>query len=152
MRHKTWALVTNGLQSRILRGFEDGFSEDAIEIASEAESTHLKDILADKPGRGFASATGGRRSAMEPGSDPILRDMQDFAREILRTLEGHMRGGRLTRLAVFAAPKMLGILRQEMPPGLRDAVCLEKDLNLINLSDHELKETVRNTIQETAPR
>ena len=145
-RIKTWALVTNGVLARILWGLEDGDSEDPIEIVSKAESTHLRDILTDKAGRSLASGDSGRRSAMEPGSDAILCDMQDFARETLSVLETHHRVGRFTSLAVLAAPKMLGVLRQEMPSTLRKSIVLEKDVNLINLPEADFRDVVLNAI------
>lgn len=145
-REKTWALVSSGVRARILRGLEGGDPADPIEIVSKADSTHLRDIMADKPGRSFASGARGRRSALEPGSDTILRDMQDLAREILGILEGHLHAGRLTRLAVFAAPKMLGILRKEMPASLGEVVFLEMDANLSNLSEHDLRDAVLDYI------
>ncbi len=141
-RSKTWALVTNGVLARILRGLEDGDSEEPIERVSKATSTHLREMLSDGPGRSFASDASGRRSAMEPGSDPILRDMQDFARETLGVLQNHLRAGHLSRLAIFAAPRMLGVLRQQIPASLRSAVILERDLNLVNLSEADLRKTV----------
>ena len=147
---KTWALVTNGVHARILQGLEDGASDETIEIVSKADSTHLRDILSDKSGRSFASGSGGRRSAMEPGSDPILRDMQDFARSTLDVLEGHLRAGHLTRLAVFAAPKMLGILRREMPPAVGEVVFFEKDSNLIGLSEPDLRSAVLDALSQEA--
>lgn len=147
-RHKTWALVTNGVRARILQGVEDSDGQEPIELVSQAPSTHLRDILSDKAGRSFASDASGRRSAMEPGSDPIQRDMEDFAQETLATLEGHLRAGHLTRLAIFAAPKMLGILRRQMPASLRDVLILERDLNLINLSQADLRSAVIGALQE----
>jgi len=143
-----WALVTNGVRARILRGLEARDADAPVELVSKAEATHLRDHLTDRPGRSFASDESGRRSAMEPGSDPILRDMQDFARDTLGVLEEHLRAGRLSRLAIFAAPKMLGVLRDEMPAALREAVILERDLNLVNLSEAELRETVIGALKE----
>lgn len=145
---KTWALVTNGVRARILRALEDGDGEEPIELVSKASSTHLRDIMSDRAGRSFASDGGGRRSAMEPGTDPVLRDMEDFAHETLTSLEGHLRAGHLTRLAIFAAPKMLGILRRQMPASLRDVLILERDLNLINLPEAELRDTVVAEMRE----
>jgi protein required for attachment to host cells len=142
MRYKTWALVTDGVRARILRDLEDGNSHDPIELVSKAKSTHLRDYLSDKAGRSFASGADGRRSAMEPGSDPVLRDMQDFAQETFSVLEDHFRKGHLTRLAIFAAPKMLGVLRREIPASLKDAVTLERNLNLFNLPEADLRNAV----------
>ena len=145
-RTKTWALVTNGVRARILRDLDDVDTEPPIEIISKAKSTHLKDIVSDKAGRSFSSGDSKRRSAMEPGTDPIYRDMQDFAQETLSALESHFRAGSLKRLAIFAAPKMLGVLRHELPPSLREIVVFERDANLINLPEADLRSVVRNEI------
>ena len=147
-QQKTWALVTNGVRARILRALEDDAGDEPIELISKASSTHLRDIMSDKAGRSFASDANGRRSAMEPGSDPILRDMEDFARETLATLDRHLRARHLTRLAIFATPKMLGILRQQMPAPLHDVVILEQDLNLINLRGADLRDAVIDALRE----
>jgi len=148
MRHKTWALVSDGVRARILRDLEDGDSQDPIELFSKAESTHLRDYLSDRSGRSFASGADGRRSAMEPGSDPVLRDMQDFAQETFSVLEDNFRKGQMTRLAIFAAPKMLGILRREIPASLNKAVILERDLNLINLPEKDLRQAVIRALRK----
>ncbi len=146
-RSSTWALVTNGVRARLLRNLEDGNSDAPIELISKAHSTHLRDLLADRSGRSFASVGDGRRSAMEPGSDPIYRDMQDFARETLDTLERYRRLGKFDRLAIFAAPKMLGILRREMPATLAQTVFLERASNLIRLPESELRSAVRRMLK-----
>lgn len=147
-QHKTWALVTNGVRARILRGLEGHGTEDPAELVSKAPSTHLRDLLSDKAGCSFSSGDTARRSALAPGSDPILRDMQDFATETLDVLEGHFRAGRMTRLAILAAPGMLGLLRKQMPAALQGAVILERDLNLINLPAADLRAQVIAALQE----
>jgi hypothetical protein len=43
---------------------------------------------------------------------------------------------------------MLGILRDQMPASLRDLVILEKDLNLINLPEADLRAHVIATLKE----
>lgn len=76
---RIWALVVDGRHARILRGLEDGDGEPPVERVIRAKSTHLRDVLEDKPGRSFSSGAAGRRSAMEPPNDPVLDDMKDFA-------------------------------------------------------------------------
>jgi protein required for attachment to host cells len=147
-KSKIWALVINGMQARILRGLGNADTDDIIERSSKAQSSHLRDIMADQAGRSFSSYSGGRRSAMEPGSDPIRHDMQEFARETLQDLEKHHRAGDYEQLAIFSAPKMLGVLREELPEGLRSAVIIECPSNFINLPEGELRETVRRHVRE----
>jgi protein required for attachment to host cells len=151
-RRKIWALVTNGVRARVVRGLENGDSLDPIEFASKASSTHLRDIMADQAGRSFSSDASGRRSAMEPGSDPVLRDMQDFATETLEFLERHRRAGDFDRLVVVAAPRMLGVVRQEMPSGLKDAVMLEHSANLVQLDEAELRARMREMVKQEGAR
>ena len=146
----TWALVMNGVRARILRGVESSDGEEPVELVSRAQSTHLRDIMADKAGRSYSSDSSGRRSAMEPGSDPILRDMQDFAGETAEVLELHRRAGDLSRLAVFADPKMLGILRTEFPATLWATVFLDMPMNLISRPQRELRTRVRDYIKSNA--
>lgn len=145
-KQKTWALVSNAVRARILRGLENGETEDLVELASKAASTHLRDIYSDKPGRSMSSDQSGRRSAMEHGADPVRRDMQDFARETWDFLEQHHRAGDFGALAILAEPRMLGILREEMPATLRDAIKLERPVNLVQLTEEKLRETVRDIV------
>lgn len=146
-RSKTWALVMNGERARILRGLEDGDGEDPVELVSRARSAHLRDIMADKAGRSFSSGSTGRRSAVEMGSDPILRDMQDFASETADVLEKHRQAGDFARLAIFAESKMLGILRKECPATLWTTVFLDLPLNLIALSERDIRSRVLDEIR-----
>lgn len=145
---KTWALVSDGVRARIVRGLDEDDPEESIEVVSKAESTHLRDILSDKSGRSFASFGGGRRSGMEPGSDPIRRDMQDFAKETFEVLERHHRAGDFEKLAIFAEPRMLGVLRDEMPSTLHAVVTTEQPVNLVQLSKTELRATILRMLRE----
>lgn len=145
---ETWALVSNGVRARILRGLDDGDMDAPVELVRKTEATHLRDLLTDRPGRLFAADASGRRSAMEPGSDPILRDMQDFAREVVGLLVDAHRAGKFTCLALVAAPKMLGILRSTFPPPLRDCVVLERPANLVWLPAADLRTAIRKMMRE----
>lgn len=140
-------LVMNGVRARILGGVQDGDGKDHVELVSRAPSTHLRGIMTDKPGRSFSSGATARRSAVEMGSDPILRDMQDFASETADLLEKHRRAGDFARLAVFAEPKMLGVLRKESPATLWATVFLALPLNLIALSERDLRSRVLDEIR-----
>lgn len=77
VRNKTCTLVINGVHARILRGLEDGSTEEPIEICSKAGSTHLGEIMSDNYGRTVASDADGCRAVMESGSDPVRCDMQN---------------------------------------------------------------------------
>jgi protein required for attachment to host cells len=147
-RSKTWALVLNSARCRILRGLGADGSEVPAELVLRSESRHLRDIMSDKPGRSFASAGGGRRSAMEYASDQIAEDRRDFLRQVIALLESHRCAGDFDRLAVFAEHDMLGYLRQMIPRALADLVILEEPKNLLHLSVQELAEVVSHEVRD----
>lgn len=143
---RIWALVSNGVRARILRGLEQRPSEAPDELVSRARSSHLRLAVSDRSGRCFAPDRSGRRAAMEPGTDPIRRDMQDFARELLAMLEMHRRAGDFDRLVILAGPEMLGILRQERSKALERAIVLERAINLVQLPAGELADAIRDML------
>lgn len=150
---RIWALVADGVRARILRGLEDGTpsSDPPGELVSRSRSQHLRDLMAGKPGRSRSPDRSGRSPAMDDGADMVRHDMQDFARELLARLDSHRLAGELERLAIFAAPDMLGILRAEMPRSLRARVFLERAQNLMPLDETELREVVKAEIQGLQP-
>ena len=145
---RTWALVSNGVRACILRDLDSGAGEEPLEVVTGARSTHLRDIMADRSGRSFASDHSGRRSAMEPGSDPVRHDMEEFARETFALLERHLRDGHFDRLAMLAAPRMLGVLREQMPSSIAERVVLERAANLMGLAPAEMRAVVAEAVEE----
>ena len=138
MRGKLWALVLNATQARILRGLTRGGSTSEPELLLQSEHRDLRQIMADKPGRSFESV-GSRRSAMEYASDPVRDAERAFAAEVVARLERHREAGDFTRLAILAAPEMLGLIRPELTEGLRAIVVHEEPKNLLHLSARDLE-------------
>lgn len=135
---RTWALVMNSTRARILCGLANVDGEERIEIVSRASLRHIRDVLA-----GLSDPSDEEQRQAQ--SDAVIHDMQDFTAETGALLERHRRAGNFARLAVFATPRMLAILRTEFPATLRTAIFLEQEMNLINLSERELRERVRFT-------
>lgn len=145
---KTWALVINGARCRIVRGVPARDTDALTELVLRSESRNLRDIMSDKPGRSFASKGGGRRSAMEYASDPVVEDQKEFIRQVIAVLESHRRAGDFDRLAVFAEHDMLGHLRLMLPQTLSDLVIAELPKNLLHLSAQGLAEAVTREVKD----
>lgn len=146
-RQIVWALVLNATRARIVRDLDPDPERKAGELVLRAEARKLRDIMTDKPGRSFASAGGGRRSGMDYASDPVEEDAIAFVREVISLLESHRRAEDFHRLAVFAAPAMLGHLRKEMPRALAATVILEETKNLMQEPEQPLRELIRAEVQ-----
>ena len=134
---RTWALVMNSTRARILRGLATVDGEEHVEIVSRASLRHTRDVLA-----GLSDPSDPERRHTE--SNAVVRDMQDFAAKTGEFLEQHRRAGDFARLAVFATPRMLAILRTEFPATLRKAVVLELPMDLITLPERELRDRVQS--------
>jgi protein required for attachment to host cells len=138
----TWILVMNGTRARIIRGLPGNGETTLDELVLRSEHKRLKDIMADKPGRSFSIGSGGRRSAMEYGSDPLAEDERDFLRRVIDLLDAHRRAGDFTSLAVFAEPSVLGEFRKLVPGPLAAKIQSEHAANLLHLAPRELAEKV----------
>lgn len=81
-----WAVVLNSETARILCGIHKDGHADAAEIKRHNPHQRLQDVMADKPGRSFASV-GSRRSGMEYSSDPLRDAQRAFVRKVLQHLD-----------------------------------------------------------------
>ncbi|WP_163268944.1 host attachment protein [Chelativorans alearense] len=136
---KTWFLVADGTLARIVRDLEQDpeTGPHPEDIVLEMEHKPLRRIMADRPGRSFASY-GARRSAMEYRSDPIRERQVRFAAMLIRRLEKLRIAHAFDRLVIVAEPQMLGILREALPQALKALVVGEVDKDLSRLPPREL--------------
>lgn len=143
-RTRTWALVTDGLRARILRGLEAGtISHRApTELIARTRAQHLWAVLSETPGPGGRARAGNAPQTSVRATGPLLRDLHDFARDIAADLDRHRHAGDFRRLAVFAPAQTLAILHQEMPRLLTAAVFLEREVDLISLGETGLRRSV----------
>jgi protein required for attachment to host cells len=146
IRKKTWALAMNATHARIVRGLELTGAGRPAELVLRTENRHLKDIMADRPGRSFTSMDGGPRSAMAYAADPIREDQREFVRQVVRMLEAHRLAGDFDALAVCAAPAVTCLLRDEMPSRLAATILGEISRNVMHLPAHELALVIRDNI------
>ncbi|KFE33883.1 host attachment protein [Thioclava atlantica] len=129
-----WIVVMNSSAARVLTSTPE--PHHPAEIAFEIEHPRQKpqDVMADKPGRSFSSGAAGRRSALEPHGD--LGHLQDvgFAKELIDRLEQHRQAGEFETLTLVASPRMLGVMRDTMPPDLAQKVTRVISRNFAALS------------------
>jgi protein required for attachment to host cells len=116
------------------------------DITLETDARRLGDIMADKPGRSFSSGARGRRSAMAYGSDPVRADQEAFVRRVVDLLSTRLAAGEFASLALFAEPRILGILRDVMPGPLAHRLVAERPLN--HLPGPELAQAISRALEK----
>jgi protein required for attachment to host cells len=148
MKKKTWALVADGANARILKDVNIANIGEEVTLAAEVKP--LGEIMADRAGRSFSS-TGARRSGMELHSDPVRDNERAFASEIADRLAEHLGNGDFNELLVFAAPQTLGDLRDALPTPVKHSIVTEVDKNLTKLPRKQLWEAVRKQLAPQKP-
>ena len=142
-REKIWYVIMNSNRARILQHLPMDHEPAPEEIMLEAELRKLRDTLGDRPTRSYASAGGGRRSAVEPGTDPLREDMGHFLRDVFDLLERKRSAGKFEGLVLIGSPEIVGLWREMVPDALRDLVRREVTKNLVQLPGAALVTTLR---------
>lgn len=135
----TYVLIADGARARIVlnegpgRGLVAAYPNDFV---SSASRLHTRDLVADKPGRGFESADGSRH-AMTPRVDWHRNKKHQFAKSMARVLDKAAARKAFDRLILVAPPDSLGVLRKALTGKTRALVTAEipKDLTKVPIRD-----------------
>lgn len=135
----TWILLADGAQAKVFSHSGPGSGLTPVtDLQFEDETLKARDIMADRPGRSFASAGHGR-SAMEYSSDPVAVRETRFVKSVADAIERKFQQSAFSRLIIAAAPAALGDLRDALSEGVKAAVIAEMPKNLTNLPTPELE-------------
>ena len=144
-QERIWYVVMNSNRARILRGLPEPHAPAASELSLQSRHLRLRDHLQDKPTRSFSSGSPGRRSAVEPSSDPLREDLLRFLHDVQDFLAGERQANAFDSLVVVAPAEVIGLWRQALHEPLASVIRAELRKNLIHLSAHDLIEVLRDT-------
>jgi protein required for attachment to host cells len=114
-------------------------------LQNEAAGQHDRELETDRPGRRFGG-TDGNRHAVGGERSTKRHEMEQFAREVARALDGARTRNEFDRLVLIAAPRMLGLLRDALPSPCRSVVAAEVAKDFVH---HDLQ-TVRDAVPREA--
>lgn len=96
------------------------------------ETARMKtgDLISDRGGRSFDSHGQGRHTMGGERDAPQQQSARAFAKEIAEIIAAESRKGTCRGYAVVAAPRFLGLLRQELATAVRDTpyATVDKDV------------------------
>lgn len=142
----TMIVVANGAKARFYR--HDGPGKGLEHMAGldmDVKHPPARDLVSDRPGRAFESATHGR-SAMEPKSDPRELAEAEFVRSAAVVAEKAAAEIGASRVVVCADPTSLGTLRKAMPPALATLVTAEIAKNLTDIPARDLPKHLEDVL------
>jgi len=143
---RTWILIANGTQARIVShtGPGHGF-QDIDGMAFTNDNIKTGEINSDRPGRTFDSAGSGRHS-MEAPTDPQHHRKLQFAGSLAQLLKEQYHQNTFDRLIITASPAMLGDIRKTLAKEVNNVVYAELAKDLCHIANSELDEHLADVI------
>lgn len=151
-RHKrTLIVVADGSRARFFEPSEDLRklvpSEHGEMTAAEARRP-VRDIVTDKPGRGFSSARGGVRHAFEPPHDIHKLQKHNFTVRLAEVLDKACADKQFDRLVLVAPSRSLGELRSVLSARVKKAVSHEVAKDLTGATPTALRKALADTLPQ----
>lgn len=151
--HKTLIVVADSAKARFLKESEDHKklvpAEDADMLAPKARRPD-RDLVTDKPGRGFSPARDGRRGGFESPHDPKKVEKHNFTAELAERLDRACSAKQFDRVVLVAPKRSLGELRTLLSPRVRRAVSHQVAKDLTASSPTALRKALAAALPETA--
>jgi protein required for attachment to host cells len=135
---KTWIVVADGANARVLEGFGQADSFKPVPGYSfKSHAPASRDLISERPGRTFNS-TGKVRHAIEPRVDPHEQQEEDFLKSLAGHLDKGLRDHSYGDLIIAAPPRALGVLRKHLSDKVRRHVRGELDNDLVKRPDEKI--------------
>ncbi|HLG45286.1 MAG TPA: host attachment protein [Reyranella sp.] len=150
---RTLIVVADSAKARFLKESEDHRklvpAGDADMLAPKARRPD-RDLVTDKPGRGFSSARDGRRGGFESPHDPHKLEKHNFTAELANRLDEACSSKQFDRIVLVAPKRSLGELRTLLSPRVRKAVSHEVAKDLTASSPTALRKALAAALPEAA--
>lgn len=110
------------------------------------ETARMKtgDLLSDRGGRSFDSHGKGRHTMGGDRDAPQQQSAKAFAKDIAQDIATELRTGTCRGYAVIAAPRFLGLLRQEFATAVRDAPYATVDKDVVGQDEAVIENLLEN--------
>lgn len=143
---RTWILVADGGGARIFESVGQGRGVHLVSgTESRVDNPASHELGQERPGRVYESV-GTARHAVEPKRDPHRALEALFANQLATMLANYSANNSFDRLVIVAPPAMLGELRKDIKPALREKVIAEIDKDLSKVPSNEIAAHIENVI------
>ena len=110
------------------------------------ETARMKtgELLSDRGGRSFDSHGQGRHTMGSDRDAPQQQSARIFAKDIVQVIATEFHRGTCRGYAVIAAPRFLGLLRQEFATAIRDEPYATVDKDVVGQDDAVIENLLEN--------
>jgi len=121
-----WVVVADEFQAHFYtRESKSGLMVQQETLQNESARQKLGDLISDRGGRSFDSLGSGRHAYDEEKSNAKTHSYAVFAKKIAERVRAGHQNQKFVKLAIIAAPRFLGVLRNAL-----DKAGIEADLTI----------------------
>ena len=111
----TWMVAADASRARVYASEAAGETPQPVEeFDNPAGRTHNRDLVTDGDGRYFGKGERNQGHTASPGESAVEHEVELFAKRVASYLDRARIDHRYDRLRLVAAPKFLGLLRQNL--------------------------------------
>jgi protein required for attachment to host cells len=136
-RHRLCFVIADGGRARFLRPAPNNALHTFESVESDTIHKHDRDLVSDRPGRAFESATPARH-AFTPRHDPHDMAKERFALSIARRINETSAADTFNELVMVAPSQLLNEMTEELDAPTRAKLLGSLAKDLVNTPDHEL--------------
>jgi protein required for attachment to host cells len=146
--HNLCFVIADGGQARLVKPAGDNALHTVERLESESLHKRSGDLISDKPGRAFESASP-TRHAVEPRNDPHEMEKVRFAHVLGERIKEASAAGQFNELVLVAPSQVLAEMMSmlDKPTEAKVVGTLAKDL--VKVPDHELYPHLRQWVRPT---
>lgn len=140
---QTWIVVADSSHARIFQlGDPQQAPAELFDLANPLGRADNRQLASDAQGQNFGPE--GRGHTAPRVEDPVQHEVRQFARALGHRLDTAAAQQRFQHLALVAAPRFLGLLRDSLDKSTRKLVTVELAKNLTAATPHELEACLRD--------
>lgn len=140
----TWIVVADSSRARVFEVLDRNETLREIDdLINPAGRESDRDLRTDGLGRYYPRGEQTQGHTAAPNTDPAQHEVQLFAKTVGHYLEQARVEHRYDRLCLIAAPKFLGLLRQNLSKSARHLVFEELDKDISWLDGRQVQDYVR---------
>ena len=150
---RTLIVVADGSKARFLKESADHkklVPAGTADMLAPTARRPDRELVTDKPGRGFSTARDGRRAAFEPRHDWHKLEKRSFMGRLAQRLDEACRAEKFDRIVLVAPKRSLGELRTLVSARVKKTVSHEIAKDLAASTPTELRKALADALPESA--
>lgn len=140
----TWIVIADANRARIFEVRQDAHLNELDDLVNPAARAKTSELRTDGAGRYFGKGERQQGHTAGPRVDPVEHENDMFAKRLSDYLEHARTAHRFATLHLIAAPKFLGLIRQNLSDSTARLVAEQLPKGLAQLNEHDIEKYIKD--------